>query len=303
MAGAALYSSDFPNMLGEALNTVFQNEYGRPVDNSWMQLCTTINSTKAIEKYGFLGANPSMREFKDERQPTGFQENAFSIANKKYESTISVKSDTLDDDQYGQILLQVQSLGETVRSYKEECAYTMFTNGDVATYGLCYDGNEFFDEHHKEGTYYTTDQSNIGTDTLSQASLSKARATMIGFRDDRGNKLNRVADTLIVSPDLADLAIQLTKSATVDASGNINVNQDRYKILVTPFFPDSDSWILARTSGVMRPLIYQNRQDAVFQALEGNTEIGFMRDEYLYGVKARFAFGYGDWRNAILNRP
>ncbi|MEN6293163.1 MAG: Mu-like prophage major head subunit gpT family protein [Methanobacterium sp.] len=298
-----LFSSDFPNMIGEALSVVFQDEYGRPVDTSWMQLCTEINSTKATEKYGFLGANPSMREFKDERQPSGFQENAFTIANKKYESTISINVDAIDDDQYGQIRLQVLRLAETTRSFKEECAYTVLTNGDASTYGLCYDENEFFDTTHKEGTYYTTNQSNLGTDVLSQTSLSAARTKMMAFKDDRGNKLRIVPDTLIVPPELEDTAIQLTKSATVDASGNINVNQGRYKILVTPFFPDTDSWILAKTNGVMKPLIYQNRQDAVFQALEGNSEQGFMRDEWLYGVKTRFAFGYGDWRNAYLSRP
>ncbi len=298
-----LFSSDFPNMIGEALSVVFKDEYARPVDNSWMQLCTEMNSTKASEKYGFLGANPSMREFRDERQPSGFQENAFTIANKKYESTISINKDAIDDDQYGQIALQVRRLAETVRSYKEECAYTVLCNGDASTYGTCYDGNEFFDTSHKEGTYYTTNQSNLGTDVLSQTSLSAARTKMMGFRDDRGNKLRKVPDTIIVPPELEDTAIQLTKSATVDASGNINVNQGRYKILVTPYFPDSDSWILAKTNGVMKPLIYQNREDAVFQALEGESETGFMRDEWMYGVKCRFAFGYGDWRNAYLSRP
>ncbi len=303
MAGAALYSSDFPNMIGEALSIVFQNEYGRPLNNDWMQFCTEMNSTKAAEKYGFLGANPSMREFTDERQPTGFQENAFMIPNKKYESTISVKVDALEDDQYGQIKLQAMKLGESARQYKEQCAYTVLHSGDTSTYGLCYDGNEFFDAHHKEGTYYTTEQSNIGNSTLSQTSLSAARSAMRKFRDDRGNKLNIVPDTLIVPIELEDTAIQLTKSATVDASGNINVNQNRYKILVDPYLDDADAWILAKTNGVMRPLIYQNRQETVFQALEGSSETGFMRDEYLYGVKTRFAFGYGDWRNAYLNRP
>lgn len=303
MGGAALYSSDFPNMIGEALSVVFQNEYGRPVDNSWMQLCTEMNSTKASEKYGFLGANPSMREFKDERQPSGFQEQAFTIANKKYESTISISTDALDDDQYGQIALQVRRLGETVRQYKEEVAYTVIGEGDQSTYGLCYDGKTFFANDHAEGTYYTTAQDNLGSSVLSQSSLSATRAIMMGFRDDRGNKLKIVPDTLIVPPELEDTALQLTKSATVDASGNVNVNQGRYKVLVTPFITDTDSWILAKTNGVMKPLIYQNRQEAVFQALEGNTETGFMRDEYMYGVKCRFAFGYGDWRNAYMHVP
>ena len=303
MAGASLYSSDFPNMIGEVLDVVFQNEYSRPIDNTWTQLCTTINSTKAIEKYGFLGANPSMREFKDERQPTGFQEHAFSIANKKYESTISIAVDALDDDQYGQIALQVQKLGEVTRQFKEECAYTVLAEGDQSTYGPCYDGQNFFSDSHSEGTYYTTNQGNYGSSTLTQTSLSATRAIMMRFRDDRGKELKIVPDTLIVPPELEDTAIQLTKSATVDASGNVNVNQGRYKVLVTPFITDSDSWILAKTNGVMKPLIYQNRMDAKFQALEGNSEAGFMRDEYLYGVKTRFAFGYGDWRNAYMHVP
>jgi phage major head subunit gpT-like protein len=197
----------------------------------------------------------------------------------------------------------VLKLAETARQFKEQMAFNVITEGDQATYGLCYDGNEFFDEHHKEGKYYTTDQANFGTSKLDQTSLSATRAAMLNFRDDRGNKLKIVPDTILVSPDLEDTAIQLTKSATVDASGNINVNQGRYKVIVTPYFEDADSWILARTNGVMKPLIYQNRQDAVFQALEGNTEKGFMRDEYLYGIKSRFAFGYGDWRNAFMNVP
>jgi phage major head subunit gpT-like protein len=290
-------------MIGEALSVVFQNEYQRPLDNSWLQLCTEMNSTKAAEKYGFLGANPSMREFKDERQPSGFQEQAFTIANKKYESTISINVDALEDDQFGQIALQVRRLAEVTRMYKEEVAFTVLGEGDQTTYGTCYDGKAFFANDHAEGTYYTTGQDNLGGSALTQTSLSATRAIMMGFKDDRGNKLKIVPDTLIVPPELEDLALQLTQSATVDSSGNINVNRGRYKVIVTPFITDTDSCILARTNGVMKPLIYQNRQEAVFQALEGNSEKGFMRDEYLYGVKCRFAIGYGDWRNAYMHTP
>ena len=83
----------------------------------------------------------------------------------------------------------------------------------------------------------------------------------------------------------------------------MNVHKGQYKVIVTPFITDTDSWHLLATKRVTRPLIYQNRMPTDFVALEGNSEAGFMRDEYLYGVKNRFEIGYGDWRLAYANVP
>jgi phage major head subunit gpT-like protein len=36
-----------------------------------------------------------------------------------------------------------------------------------------------------------------------------------------------------------------------------------------------------------------------FEALERNSENGFLRDQYLYGIRARYNAGFGDWRCAF----
>lgn len=305
-------NSDFSSTLLEVgLKAIFRQEYEKPEDNSWKQISMIMPSTGYNETYGFLGATPAMREWLDERIPTGLQAKPFSVVNKDFESTIEVDRNTLKDDRYGEIVVQVQMLAESARRYYGERAFTVYTEGDQSTYGLCYDGKEFFDAAHAEGTVYTTAQSNLGSSALSETSLSATKALMRKFRNDRGKKLGVTPDTLIVGPDLESLAIQLTKSGTTDSSGNgtgsatglINPSKDQYKVLVTEFFEDDDSWILAKTGGINKPLIFQNRQETEFAALEGNSEQGFMRKKYLYGVDNRFEFGYGNWRTSYMHVP
>lgn len=53
------------------------------------------------------------------------------------------------------------------------------------------------------------------------------------------------------------------------------------------------AWFLLDTRKVIKPIIYQNRQDARLQSVTNpSNDTVFMKDEYLYGVDARRAFGY-----------
>lgn len=295
--------TDIPKHLTAGLQKIFFQEYERPVDNEWEKIVTKIPSTKDKETYAWLGSTPAMREFVDERMPGELHENDFSITNKKFESTIGVKTDALDDDQYGQIRIRVQQMAEASRRYYDERVFTVLAAGETTTYGSCYDGLEFFDTQHKEGSFYTTVQSNLGSSSLSESSLSAAKTAMRKFKDDRGKPMNIIADTLVVPPDLEPDAIKLLKSLTADASGNVNVHQGTFNLIVTPWITDTDAWYLLCTNRVTRPLIFQDREPTTFTALEGNSETGFMRDQYYYGVKNRFNVGYGDWRMAYASTP
>jgi phage major head subunit gpT-like protein len=300
---------DVSAFLEAGLRQVFNNVYnmtdaaGNPLDGEWRKVAMEMSSDGEDEKYAFLGNNPSMREFTDERVPSGLQSNSFTIVNKKFESTIAVDRDAISDDRYSQIVVKIQAMAEIARQYYNDRAWTVFFEGDGHTYGYCYDGNEFFDTAHKEGKYYTTNQSNLLTLALTAENLGTARLNMRNFRDDRGKKLGIVGDTLIVPPELEETAFKIVNSLTVDASGNANFNKGRYNIIVRPEIEDTDSWALVSTAGVIKPLIFQNREPTEFGALERNSETGFKSEKYLYGVRNRFNFGYGDWRRAVMSVP
>jgi len=292
----------------KGLRAVFNSVYQLPIDNEWQKISAEMSSNGPSEKYGFMGNTASMREFLSERIPAGLQGNTFEITNKKFESTLAFDRDAIADDRYGQFVILIKNMGDVARRYYGERAWEIFFEGDQTTYGQCYDGLEFFDTQHKEGTYYTTVQSNLLTSAFSQAGVSAARLAMRNFRDDRGKKLGIVGDTLVVPPELEDDAMKLTKSPTVDASGNINPNQGRYNVIVRPEITDTDSWALISTSSFIKPLIFQNREPTEFGSTEpvggsGQNEGAFMREKWYYGVRNRFNFGYWDWRRAIMCVP
>lgn len=61
-------------------------------------------------------------------------------------------------------------------------------------------------------------------------------------------------------------------------------------------------WYLLDTSRAIRPLIWQSRSPYRLQALDQDTDENvFMRDTYLYGVRARSNAGFGLWQLAYAS--
>ena len=300
---------DIPKHLTYGLRTIFFNEFNKADLSGWDQIVTEIGSTSDKETYGWLGSTPSMREWIDERMPKAIRENSFTISNKKFEASMSVSREALEDDQYGQIRIRVQQLAEAARTYYAERTYAVLVGGTGSTYGNCYDGQYFFDDDHSEGNSGTQD--NKGSSALTSASLSATRTAMARMKDDQGKVMGIVGDTIIVPPELEATALELTGADTVerytasgtDAVPTMNIHKGRYKVISTPTITDADSWYMVCTNRVTKPLIFQNRMPTDFVALEDSSDAGFMRDEYVYGVRNRFNIGYGDWRLAYANIP
>jgi phage major head subunit gpT-like protein len=130
---------------------------------------------------------------------------------------------------------------------------------------------------------------------------------MMKFKDDRGRTLGIVPDLLVVPPDLQWTAMELLNStyyADLIAAGEgeqklaKNVLKGKLDQLVSPYLTDTNNWFVLCTRGIIKPVIFQSRIPVEFEALEGESESGFMRDQYIYGVRARYNAGYGPWQMA-----
>lgn len=64
------------------------------------------------------------------------------------------------------------------------------------------------------------------------------------------------------------------------------------------------AWFLLDTSRPLKPLIYQRRKDyrLTNKTNHDNSDHVFMLDEYLYGVDARGAWGFGFWQQAYASK-
>ncbi|MCE5314503.1 MAG: Mu-like prophage major head subunit gpT family protein [Armatimonadota bacterium] len=294
----SLTRSDAPTLLEDGLKTVFFEAMDAAIGD-YERIATIVPSESDEEKYPWLGAVPSMREFKDERMPLGLLEHNYSIKNKTWESSIAVEREAIEDDKYGQIRLRVQSLAREAKRHIDELVFSLLKNGFATT---CYDGQYFFDTDHSEGDSGT--QSNKGTTALDSSALQAAITAMMKFKDDRGKFLGIVPDLLVVPPDLQWTAMELLESTywpeegTTTAKVASNVLKGKLDLLVSPYLTDTSDWFVLSTKGIVKPVLLQSRMPIEFAALEANSESGFMRDEYIYGVRARYNAGYGLWQMA-----
>ena len=292
-----LVKSDIPQLLTAGLKTAFFQTFGE-TPAQWDKIATMIVSDKDTEQYAWLGALPGLREFVDERQPGDLKPYSYAIKNRTWESTISIDRTALEDDQYGQIALRIRQMASVAKQHLDTIVFGLLASGFS---GSGYDGVPFFGSHNQGST-----QNNKGTDVLNSASLQAAITAMMRFTDDQGRPAAVRPDILVVPPELYWEASTLLNSAlypdplaTANQDLSANPLQGLLTLVTTPYLADTSDWFLLDTKRVVRAVVLQMRKPFEFEALEGSSENGFLRDQYLYGVRARYNVGFGDWRAAF----
>ena len=294
----ALTSSDIAGLLTPGLKTAFFGTFDQ-MGHQYRDIATVIPSDKESEHYAWLGAVPLVNEFTDERKAGDFREYDYTIKNKTWESTISVDRAAIEDDQYGEVAMKARSMGQAAVQHLDLITYGQLSNGFTAP---CFDGTPYFGQH-QQGTGPA--QSNTGDGALTAFSLQEAITAMMRYTDDRGRPMGIMPDRLVVPPELYWDAAALLNSAfypgdVTQAAQNLSVNTLKGLLTLTcsPYLNDPANWYLIDSKRVVKPVILQMRKDFDFEALEQNSETGFMRDVFYYGVRARYNVGFGDWRAA-----
>lgn len=306
----ALTKSDIPDLILPGLKAEFAMAYKSELDNSIAdKIATIINTTQPAQKYAWLSTVPPMREFIDERRPSGMTEYAMTIEDKVFESTIAVDRRAIEDDQLDLIKLRIRDLAFRVSAHRQQIVIQSLIDG-FSTNG--YDGTSFFGTTHPTtaGSTYT----NKTTSALDAASLAAGINQMMLVPDDQGTPLGITPDTLVVGPKLQWAAMELVDSPVVVYKGNTddtspstnyrNVFQGKMNLVVSPFLSGTadDYWFLLDTKRPVKGLILQQRSDVPveFSALDNSNgaENAFKRDRYYYGVRARYNVGYGLWQAA-----
>lgn len=130
--------------LFKAFNAAFNTGF-RSAETYWQRVATAVPSTTKEEHYAWLGQFPKLREWIGDRQLKSMAAHDYSIINKKYEATIEVPRDDLDDDTYGVYTPLFQEMGYSAATHPDELVFGLLALG-IST--LCYDGQNFFDADH-----------------------------------------------------------------------------------------------------------------------------------------------------------
>ncbi|GLX86369.1 head protein [Thalassotalea loyana] len=135
------------NALFVAIKTSF-NQGLNDTNSYYMKVATMVPSTTSEEKYAWLGQFPRFREWLGDRQIKNLAAHDYAVKNKKFESTIGIPRDDLEDDTYGVFTPLYAEMGYAAATHPDELVFALLANGFNS---LCYDGQNFFDTDHPVG--------------------------------------------------------------------------------------------------------------------------------------------------------
>jgi phage major head subunit gpT-like protein len=285
------------------LKTLFNNAFAA-APAIWQRGAMLVPSSARSNDYKWLSTFPKMRKWVGDKVIKSLAAFNYTITNDDWEATIAVDRNDIEDDQLGIYKPQAEMAGFSAKQLPDEIVSALWTGGFT---NLCYDGQYFFDTEHPVGNEENriVNTSNKGVVVLSAASqalaiasLGAARTALRKMKNDEGQSLNVIPDTLRVPPALENVALVLANNDRLD-DGKANPFKGTFVVEVDPRLATDTEWYLYDSSKPVKPMIYQERKAPVFVQMTDpqNPEV-FLQKKYHFGAEARAAGGYGFWQLA-----
>jgi len=286
--------------LRKGLNAAFVKAFNNGEDPAdVMPFIMQTKSTSNKEDYGWLGQSPNLTEWVDQRKLKALNEFEYTIPNRKFEGTLSVDEDSIEDDQLGNVDIRINDLANKARQHPRQLFYEQIIKGDTE---LAYDGATFFSASHQEGASGV--QSNIVSGsgvTLAnlKTDLIAANNRLRSFLDDVGQPFNEgeVQWGIVCPVGLEFLFDEL--NTEVQISSSTNSIKGKIKKITSSVRLSGNDWYLSDLNGVMSPIIQQNRRAPRFVQQKEDSDSGFMSGVHNFGVDYRVGFGFGLWQKMI----
>ena len=135
----------------------------------YKKIAGVISSNSHSNTYGWLTQFPAFIEWVGgaSRTHKTVKEIAYTVANKKFENTIDIPREDIEDDNFGHYGDIAQSHGESINDLFNDLIFAAIAAGFAS---VCYDGQYFFDSDHpvypnENGTGTATTISNVQAGT------------------------------------------------------------------------------------------------------------------------------------------
>lgn len=128
----------------KGFNTVFNNAY-EAAPKHYAQVSMTVPTQGASETYSWLNAIPGMRKWAGGRVINRLSLHGFTLENEKFESTIAVSRERIEDDRLGVYQPLLSEMGHGAAAHPDELVFDLLSRGFDED---AYDGQPFFDTDH-----------------------------------------------------------------------------------------------------------------------------------------------------------
>ncbi len=134
----------FLTSLYQGVQTNF-NQFLGAAPGHYQALCMQVDSRHREETYPRLDMLPGIREWVGDRIVHSLSASSYAIRNKKWEETLGIDRDDIEDDTFGLFNIAIQQLGVNAGEFPDKLVAGIVGNGHTT---LGPDGQYFFDTDH-----------------------------------------------------------------------------------------------------------------------------------------------------------
>ena len=229
----------------------------------------------------------------------------FVLKNKLWESSLHIKRQDIEDDEWGAYDIAMPELADEAAYHPDELWLSALEAADAT---LAWDGQYFFDTDHSWGESGTQD--NDLTDNIVaptdptvaefKAALKRMTNQMLGFKRDNGKPYFRPVigkpQSLLVFVPIGFRQVAAEAIQSIVLSNSTNVVIDDYKIVTGAGLTNADRFWLMNVSTRLKPFVFQARKPLT-RLMKGMTDIEFKNVKFM--TEARYNLGYLAWWNAV----
>jgi phage major head subunit gpT-like protein len=271
--------TDVPDMLPEVYNFVPTN--GRN-NMMWSQVGAVEDFVEFTGTVDYSSMNQ------------GFDTTALPV---EFARGIQVERKLFDDDQYNIMDQRPRGLAAAAFRTRQKHGAQFFNNAasiDSTFYTNTENVAPVSNSHlTTSGASTAIGFDNMLTSSLTAVSVQTARIQMRAFRGDQAEIITVQPNTLLIPPDLEEIAYEITASSgKVDTDlNNENIHKGRYKVIDWEYLTDVNNWFMMDSSLQKRSLHWTDRTPIEFAMIEDfDTLVAKWR-----GYQ-RYAMAHIDWR-------
>jgi phage major head subunit gpT-like protein len=319
-------AADLKSLNSRAIRGEFARVIGESFSNEFIQSIAYVNleSDQYTEIYKFLGDTPKFREFLGERNRQKLSSYDITIPNKKFEVTLEVLGDDVENDRTKLVQDRIDGLATASPDHWRDLVLALINGGRA---NLAYDGQLFFDTDHPHGKGGASQAANditvLLTDVPTASDLrgTVARPSAITFafallrsieqfytfktENDRFWNAGAKEFKVLVPLNYSGAALSAVSQELLGTYQNpLLANNYKVSVEVAPELTLADSFVTLRTDapGVSKPLILQQMNKIKYTKKDENSDHYHDTDTMEFGLKVRRGAGYGLWQHAVATK-
>lgn len=286
-----------PNL--DALRTDFTLQYQtayEATETFYQRISSEISSKSKSNTYGWIASQLVLRQWLGPRVAQNLSEHDYTLKNQKYEGTVELLRDDLEDDILGVFEGQaLPGLAEATRKHPDTLLAALLAQNPNG-----YDGVSFFNTSHpayNSGVAYSNDIATTGSGGLLTGDIvSTVFADMASYIGENGLPLKVRPSILMVPPQREKDALVVMQSTTYAVPGTTgasatveNVLKGWAEVLVVPELAASPTVVyFVDARKPIKPFVYQKRTAPEFVAKQDPSDPKvFEEDVFQYGVRIR----------------